>query len=822
MKQLVLWAFLAISHQLQVGFSEDYTFYETKIRPVLVEHCYRCHSNETGKSRGGLVVDSLEAMKIGGESGPAVIPGDYQESTLWRAINWMDDMEMPRDEKLSDTILKDVATWIQNGAKAPSSLGVVAVQGKVSDEQIADAKANHWSYQSVKMPEAPTVKNTSWAKTKIDHFVLAQLEEEDIPVNKDASPETVLRRLSFDILGLPPSLTEMSSFLKAWKKNPDAAIENQASEYLTRQQFGERWGRHWLDLTRYAESTGKELNAAFPHAWRYRDYVIDSMNQDKPYNQFLKEQLAGDLLPAKTDKKWAENLVATGFLALGPKALPENSSRQFRADLIDDQVDTVSRVMLGLTVACARCHDHKFDAIRQTDYYAMAGFFESTQTLFGTGKSFQNRNPSNLIALPIQTSTAVVMTENERKAKEDEMKKLLADQRVANMQMRMARNDKNAKVDQNDVRRSIRDRAISDARVQQLRDELDAVDEKGFARALCMGVQDGRPEEATLFIRGEIAAPSDKVKRSFLLVLDHQSVPSYFKGSGRKELAQWIVDENNPLTPRVMVNRVWQNMMGSAIVASNDNFGAVGDAPTHPALLDYLASTMMKKDWSLKSIILEMVTSRVYRLSSNINKDAQAADPLNRQLWRANYRRQSAESLRDSILWASGSIDFTRPEGSPVTSLGQISFGRRTTAESLDNPVYYRSVYLPIVRDGLPRFLSVFDGAEPNMIIPKREETNTPIQALYLMNNSLVLRESHAMADRLMKESSRMSEQVGLAFKLVYGRKATSSEISATQSYLRKLQLSSKSKASKNEKLQTALATVCQALFASADFRYIN
>ena len=271
-----------------------------------------------------------------------------------------------------------------------------------------------------------------------------------------------------------------------------------------------------------------------------------------------------------------------------------------------------------------------------------------------------------------------------------------------------------------------------------------------------------------------------------------------------------------------MVNRIWQYTMGKASVVSSDNFGENGDKPSHPELLDYLASQFIKSDWSVKSVILKIVTSRAYRISSEINKDAQAADPLNRQLWRANYRRQSAESLRDSILYASGSLDFNRPEASAVSLMGQISFGRQHKAENLDRPVHFRSVYLPIIRDGLPLFLAVFDGAEPSMIVPNRDKTNTPIQALYLMNNSLVLRESTIMAKRLMTEHKRLSDQVGMAFKLIYGRKATSIEIGATESYLSKLQVSYKSKASKSEKLETALSTVCQSLFASADFRYIN
>lgn len=803
--------------------AEDFEFYEKKIRPVLIEHCYRCHSNETGKSRGGLVVDSIESMRLGGESGPSVVPGNHRESVLWRAMNWMDDMEMPRDEKLSSEILKDFANWIDQGAHAPSSLGVVAVQGKVTLEDIESAKDHHWAYQTVKTPEVPKIDETSWARTKVDHFILAPLEAESIPVNKDASALSILRRLSFDLLGLPPSLDEMEAFEKAYKKNSDLAIKNQAKQYLERVQFGERWGRHWLDLTRYAESTGKELNAAFPHAWRYRNYVVDSFNHDKPYDQFLKEQVAGDLLPAKTDEKWAENLVATGFLAIGPKALPENNPRQFRADLIDDQIDAVTRVMLGLTVACARCHDHKFDAIRQSDYYAMAGFFESTETYFGTGKSFQNRNPSNLMTLPVKDSNEILMNAAQRQQKEEELKNILAAQRQARVQGKMMRDNADGEVKQSDIMKMLRARNQADLKFQQIRDELDAVDEKGYARALCMGVQDARaPKNSTIFIRGEVDAPSDSVQRAFLPVLDHQTAPRHFKGSGRKELASWIADRDNPLTARVMVNRIWQNLMGKALVPSSDNFGANGEKPSHPELLDYLASQFMAKNWSVKAIVLEIVTSRAYRISSMINKEAHAADPLNRQLWRANFRRQSAESLRDSILWASGTLDLTRPEASAVSMMGQVAFGRLYKSENLDRPVNYRSVYLPIIRDGLPRFLAVFDGAEPNMIIPSREETNTPIQALYLMNNSLVLRESVAMAKRLMQASKRPSDQVKLAFKLIYSRDATSSELKATESYLRKLQLSSKSKASKEEKLEVALSTVCQSLFASADFRYIN
>ncbi|RLS36356.1 MAG: DUF1549 domain-containing protein, partial [Planctomycetota bacterium] len=377
--------------------AEGIKFFEAKIRPVLIERCYRCHSSEGQGSRGGLSVESRDALLAGGESGPAIVPGDLEESLLWNAINYR-DFSMPPQTKLPPEIIADFRTWIEMGAPDPRVSTTTVVHGRVTEADIEKGR-QFWSFKPPVKPAIPST--TEWASSNIDHFVERQYAAHQLTPAADADAFTFLRRLYLDITGLPPAPETMKQFHDAWKLNPETAVSSEVDRLLDTPQFGERWARHWLDVARFAESTGKEVDVSFPHAWRYRDYVIDAFNNDKPYDQFVREQVAGDLLPAKTDEAWAEHLIATGFLALGPKALIEQNPRQFQADLIDEQIDVTTRVVMGVSVACARCHDHKFDPIPQSDYYAIAGIFQSTETFYGGVRSQRNRQPSNLIILPI-------------------------------------------------------------------------------------------------------------------------------------------------------------------------------------------------------------------------------------------------------------------------------------------------------------------------------------------------------------------------------------------------------------------------------------
>ncbi|MEM6279247.1 MAG: DUF1549 domain-containing protein, partial [Verrucomicrobiota bacterium] len=388
---------------------EEMDFFEKKIRPALVEHCYKCHAEEGDKIKGGLLLDSRETTLSGGDSGPAVVPFDLNESLLYVAMTYEDStLEMPPKYKLDDDVIADFKKWIEMGAPDPRKRQPKdgAPQEYTNTIDVEEGR-EFWAYQSPSKAVLPDDEAASeWARQPIDYFIHEGHRAKGLSAAPDTDPRTLLRRLSFDLIGLPPKSTEVEAFVRAYEEDPEVAILEKANKLLSKDQFGERFGRHWLDVARYGESSGKEVNATFPHAWRYRDYVIDSFNADKPFNEFLTEQIAGDLLPASNEREAAEQTVATAFLAIGTKGLGEQNARQFRFDLVDEQIDTTTQAFLATTAACARCHDHKFDPIPMGDYYALAGIFLSSETLFGTAESIQNRKATELISLPAGAPSA--------------------------------------------------------------------------------------------------------------------------------------------------------------------------------------------------------------------------------------------------------------------------------------------------------------------------------------------------------------------------------------------------------------------------------
>lgn len=831
---------------------EGIKFFESKIRPVLIDQCFRCHSAEGQGLRGGLSLDSREAMLIGGESGPAVVPGDLEQSILWNAINYR-DYSMPPKKQLSAETIADFRTWIEMGAPDPRVSTGTVVKSRVTEEDIANGK-QFWSFKTPVKPAIPAT--TAWASSSIDLLAEQQYTAHQLVPAADADAHTFLRRLYFDLTGLPPSPESMRQFLDAWKSNPEQAIGSEVDRLLDTPQYGERWARHWLDVARYAESAGKEVDLSFPNAWRYRDYVIDAFNSDKPYDQFIREQIAGDLLPAQTDKEWAEHLIATGFLALGPKALIEQNPRQFQADLIDEQIDVTTRVVMGVSVACARCHDHKFDPIPQTDYYALAGIFQSTETLYGGVRSQRNRQPGNLIILPIDDPNPSDKSMSkqeiaELKKRRDELEQEAQEARRAARQPQTAGTD---------PQRKFINQALLSQQASQLTSRINSVDENGKPLTTCMGVQDlEKPRNARVLVRGEIDQPAQEVARGFVTVLNASEAEIAPASSGRLELARWMTNPEHPLTARVMVNRIWQHLMGSGIVREPENLGASGPGPSHAEMLDYLAVRFVESGWSVKSIIREIATSRVYRLSSTFDQERFEKDPDNLYFARANTRRLDAESIRDAMLAASGQLDTKRPKGSMISRFGSTLIGpngpamvpmatmtpstegrrqsmvagmmaarnRQSGSSLFDSSVYYRSVYLPVARNSLPRSLEVFDFAEPSMVIGQRESSNTPAQALYMMNNTFVIEQSDALARRILKEASRPADRINLAFQLVYNRQPTSDENRASMEFFRKADTTppadrGKAPRSGNEQKFVAFSEFCQALFASAEFRYLN
>ena len=633
--------------------------------------------------------------------------------------------------------------------------------------------------------------------------------------------------------------------MESFHKNPDSALSSLIDALLTRPQFGERWGRHWLDIARYAETTGKEVEVTFPHAWRYRDFVIDSFNADKPYDKFIRQQIAGDLLPVKSDQEWTENLVATGFLALGPKSLQEQNPRQFKADLVDEQIDTTTRVILGVSVACARCHDHKFDPISQNDYYALAGIFQSTETCFGGTRSLRNRQPSNLIAMPVPD-----LKKDDRPIPKKELAELKTQLKQLEEQYAEARRAQRQPNSEN--RNSFISVAILDQAIASVTNRIKSFDEDGKPISMCMGVQDtDRPRPARLLVRGEIDQPAQEVPRGFVEVLNDSNRKLPTNASGRLELAEWLTSKENPLTARVMVNRIWKQLLGNAIVEETDNFGMSGPEPSHPELLDYLAVEFMESRWSIKHMIRAIATSRVYRLSSKFDIDRFEADPDNHYFARSSVRRLDAETLRDSMLAISGQLELERPRASVIASFGQVALGPNgpislppgavsailskdrevgnafrllasgRSSSPFEAPNYHRSVYLPIARNSLPRALDVFDFAEPSLIVGERERSNTPEQSLYMLNSPFVLEQSDALARQLMKIGSDNTQRIGIAFEKVYGRQATRQEIQSANEFFRSAN-SISSNVARDQKTFRILSQFCQALFGSAEFRFID
>ncbi len=810
--------------------AEGRQFFESKIRPVLAEFCYQCHSSEE-KIRGGLVLNTREGMRHGGDSGSAVVPGELESSLLWKAVTWSDsELEMPPKQKLPANAIEDIRRWILMGAPDPRVVDAEPVLTEIDVEVGRD----FWSFKNPVKPKLPTVRNRSWPTSKIDRFVLAKLESNRLKPSVSTGSEKLLRRVSIDLTGLLPSPKEIEEFVAAWKGDPSAAYRQKVDELLESKHFGERWGRHWLDVARFAESSGKDLNVTFPHAWRYRDYVIDAFNDDKPYDEFIREQIAGDLLPMKDDEDWQENLIATGFLAMGPKGLNERNPRQFAMDLVDEQIDATSQAILGLTIACARCHDHKFDPIPTVDYYAIAGIFQSSVTHFGTVRAGTNRRANNLLELPIAdeepvksySGREIAAIKTRLKEAEQSFAEAVQANRRQRVQQAMRQNGRanGSTVAPANPLNLLRLRST----VAQLRARLEGMDENGDAKSLVMGMQDRRrPVEANVLIRGEVDKPAQKVPRGFLQVLPHThsaTAPSRDE-SGRMEFAQWLTSKDNPLTARVMVNRIWQQLFGRGLVASANDFGATGQAPTHPELLDYLAIRFMEEDWSIKTLIRELVATRTYRQSSAFDRLAHTKDPDNALLWRMPPRRLDAEALRDNMLLVGGRLDRDRPQGSLVAEVGDAAYGRQLRPERLERAVEYRSVYLPRVRDALPESLDLFDAADPNRVSAIREITNVPGQALYLMNNPFVIAQGEALARRLFREAESAEERVSLAYAIVYGRSPSREERASAINYVRQFARAAREFRDRRSRRDTAflaMATFSQSLLASAEFCYVN
>ena len=730
--------------------------FEKRVRPLLVERCHKCHAGSNAK--GGLKLDSAASVRQGGDSGEAVVPGKPEESRLIQAVRHENGLKMPPEGRLTESQVADLSTWVRAGAPWPqgtSPMATPALSSQVLRVPYSEAEKEFWAYQPVRDRSTPSVRNPHWGSTPIDKFILERLETAGLSAAPSADKRTLIRRATFDLTGLPPTPAEIDAFLH--DKSPNA-FEKVIERLLASPHYGERWGRHWLDVVRYGETTANDANAVMRYAWRYRNYVIDAFNRDLPYDEFLIEQLAGDLLPPSPDlDKRIRATIATGFLMVGPKALAETDKEQSRLDIVDDQIDVVSRTFLGLTVSCARCHDHKFDAIRTADYYALAGILRSTEPF-----QDESRNATMWWEYPL-------------------------------------------------------------------------FQPPGEPPYIVMAPRETTPRDLRIHIRGNRFTLGQNVPRGFPQVFTFDSEAKIDAAkSGRLELARWIADKRNPLTARVLVNRVWQHHFGRGLVATSDNFGTRGERPSHPELLDFLATRFIESGWSIKKLHRQIMLSQVYQQGIQQQPLAVQVDPDNRWLSHFSMRRLSAEELRDAVLTVSGQLDPSFGTSESATVLwkeAEVLDGKRGLAASrmqADHPFYTefkkRSVYLPIVRNMLPDVLSLFDGADPNSVTAVRNDTTVPAQSLYFLNSPFIRQQSRSFAERVLAKTPVSDrERFDFANRLAFGRPASDDEAKSAGEYIHRYLAARKgSPGSDTERQLAAWQSYCQMLLCSNEFFYVE
>jgi cytochrome c553 len=706
--------------------AEQLEFFENKVRPVLVTHCYSCHSAETSKLKAGLRLDSRAAILKGGDTGPAVVPGQPEESLLIQAVRYKDeDTAMPPKERLPQAQVADLETWVRMGSPWPETAPEVARETKEGIDW-ARLRQEHWAFRKVARPEPPDLKDASWVSNPIDRFVLARLRTAGLEPSRPAEKPTLLRRAYLDLTGLPPTPEQVAAFVN--NPSPDAFTQV-VDALLASPQYGERWGRHWLDVARYSDGLGGFLDAeALPEAWRYRDWVVDALNRDLPYDQFVRAQIAGDLISDDRDLA-----VATGFFAVGPTYISDGgdpeATAQAQAETLADRVDTFSRAFLGLTVACARCHDHKFDPVTARDYYALAGIFHNSRTELA----------------PIAPREMVTAFDAAQKAIQEQERRVKA----------AGTND------------------ATKPRLPELTAELERLKQAApptYAKAHLLADQGNK--DMAVAIRGDLRKPGEPAPRRFLQIIAGENPPLFRDGSGRRQLADAVADPANTLTARVLVNRVWQHHFGQALARTPSNFGVIGEKPTHPELLDWLAATFVENGWSLKQLHRLILLSSTWQMSSRHRADAFAQDGENRLLWRMNPRKLEVESWRDSLLAVTGELDRTRG-GPPSERI--LESNRRT-------------LYGKVSRNGdrflSDEFLRLFDFPAPRVTSERRTTSTVPQQHLFMMNSPFMVARSRALAARLHRERGTDPDRITRAYQLLYARRPTAEEAALGVAFL--------------------------------------
>ncbi|MBC7964728.1 MAG: DUF1553 domain-containing protein [Fuerstia sp.] len=1060
----------------------DAEFFEKKIRPVLATHCFECHSGETHES--GLRVDSLSGILTGGERGPAIVPGKPDESLLISAIRHSDTLQMPATRKLPQPLIDDLAQWVREGAEWPDAEPVTVAPTNAAQERMpTEAEKQFWAFQTPQRSPIPQVHDVhGWARTPVDYFILAQLESRQLLPNHIADKRTLIRRATLALIGLPPTPEEVKTFLA--DESP-TAFESVVERLLSSPRYGERWGRHWLDVVRYADSNGLDENLAFGNAWRYRDYVIEAFNADLPYDEFLREQLAGDLLPtADSADIQLRRIIATGFLSLGAKMLAEDDPVKMEMDIIDEQIDTLGKAVLGMTIGCARCHDHKFDPISAHDYYALAGIFKSTKTMdnFGVVARWQERplalpdvvaerDRQQAAAEAVQADIVQRMQQETDRITREARAQMAAYMLAADRQLRAEESLMGATpVADNEARRSAPECLLLEAEdyargnvmkdttnygagigvlvnqgelpnfteydielpqaglyqfdlryaaaaarptvvtidgkpiktdaagqvtgswtaesqrwfveaivevpvgkhivrlenagpfphidklciapvggsptspsaaketldtpmiqlhpqlvanlvrlltaqrdvadgpfslwwklrttgsleasldssplcamlladpmpttlaalalryqelangedsphlaplkvllsgsdspfslgdkaeslysetvvteLRMLREKKAAIEAAIPAIPEAMSVSEGSPQNLRIHLRGSHTTLGVEVPRRIPRVFATAAEsPISDQTSGRLRLAEWLTQPSHPLTARVLVNRVWQAHFGEGLVRSPDNFGRLGEKPTHPELLDWLAIRFIDDGWSIKSLHRLILNSAVWQQSTDFNQAAAAIDPENRLLWRINRRRLEAEAIRDSLLAIGGGLDTTMGG----TLLPTANRNYVTSTANINVDIYEaprRTIYLPVVRSALNDYLTAFDFGDPSAMSGQRDRTTVAPQSLFLMNSKLVASQSKNLATSLLDSIATDAGRITEAFERFYSRPPTQSEIESSLNFIALYEDTLRSRGVMAEQLRPqAWQAFCRALMATNEFLYVN
>ena len=748
--------------------AEAVEFFEQKIRPILVTHCSECHGRDSKKRQGGLLLDSRDGWMRGGDSGAVIVPGDPEKSPLILAVRQTDkDLRMPPKQKLADTQIADLETWVKNGAVDPRKAVAGQAEGLSTRPKygMSIEEGHHfWSFQPVKDPAVPKVKDATWPRNSVDHFILARMEEAGVTPAPEADSRRLLRRVTFDLTGLPPTPAEMDAFLA---DTSPQAFEKVVDRLLDSPRYGERWGRHWLDVVRYADTCGNASDYPVPQAHRYRDWVIRAFSKDMPYDQFLREQIAGDLLPDGTDAERFGRITATGYLAIARRF---GGSRMGEHHLtLEDTIDNLGRAFLGSSISCARCHDHKFDPFTMSDYYGLYGILESTRYPFPGAEA--DKKPADFVPLMTQAETDALLAPYREK---------LAGIDAEIKTLEIAEAEAKKLPDEPDKKTAVDAAAKALAEIRKKRTTV-AAEAPPIIDAYA--VADGKPANTKLQLRGDPKRLGDEVPRHFPTILGGQELPKDSVTSGRLQLAEWVTDPKNSLTARVMVNRIWQFHFGRGIVQTPNDFGARGQAPTHPELLDFLASRFVESGWSVKTMHKLILLSQSWQLSSlsadgpavvALAKNAQL-DPNNELLWKFNRYRLDAESIRDTLLFVGGDLDESPAGTHPVPP-------QHTWGWTQHNPFVAtyetrrRSVYLMQQRLKKHPYLALFDGADPSSSTGVRLPSTTPLQALVAMNDPLAHAESAKFAARAVAAAADEPARITAAYQMAWNRPPSSEE----------------------------------------------